>query len=43
MILDRADLDLPWTHVDDHYVDGKWAPSTGEARTEVVDPATEEV
>ena len=43
MILDRADLDLPWTHVDDHYVDGKWAPSTGDARTQVVDPATEEV
>jgi aldehyde dehydrogenase (NAD+) len=34
---------LRWTHVDDHYVDGAWRASTGTARTDVVNPATEEV
>jgi aldehyde dehydrogenase (NAD+) len=34
---------LPWTHVDDHYIDGSWITSTSNARTDVVDPATEEV
>jgi aldehyde dehydrogenase (NAD+) len=40
---DRADVVLPWTHVDDLYVDGSWRASSGRARTQVVDPATEEV
>ncbi len=35
--------DLPWTHVDDLYVDGAWVPAHAAARTDVVDPATEEV
>ena len=39
----RGSLSLPWTHVDDHFVDGTWRRSTGSARTDVVDPATEEV
>jgi aldehyde dehydrogenase (NAD+) len=43
MSVNRADLDLPWTHVDDHYVDGAWTPSSGDARSHVIDPATEEV
>ena len=34
---------LPWTHVDDHYIDGAWTVSAATARTDVVDPATEEV
>jgi aldehyde dehydrogenase (NAD+) len=40
---DRAELALPWTHVDDHFIDGTWRASSGPARTEVVDPATEEI
>ena len=39
----RTRVDLPWTHVDDHYIDGGWRASTGDVRLEVVDPATEEV
>ncbi|WP_020389618.1 aldehyde dehydrogenase family protein [Kribbella catacumbae] len=39
----RDRIDLRWTHVDDLYVDGAWVPSTGSARIDVVDPATEEV
>ena len=39
----RDSLVLPWTHVEDHFVDGAWVPSTGTGRAEVVDPATEEV
>jgi aldehyde dehydrogenase (NAD+) len=39
----RAGLVLPYTHVDDLYVDGTWRRSTGPARTDVVDPATGEV
>ncbi|WP_026453043.1 aldehyde dehydrogenase family protein [Saccharomonospora iraqiensis] len=38
----RARLDLPWTHVDDHYVAGAWTASTGRTRIDVVDPATQE-
>ncbi len=38
----RDALVLPWTHVDDHFIDGAWVPSTGANRTEVVDPATEQ-
>jgi aldehyde dehydrogenase (NAD+) len=33
---------LPWTCVDDHYVDGAFRPSTGGDRLTVVDPATED-
>jgi aldehyde dehydrogenase (NAD+) len=39
----RAEMALPWTHVDDHFIDGTWRASSGPARTEVVDPATEEI
>jgi aldehyde dehydrogenase (NAD+) len=39
----RVGLDLPYTHVDDLYVDGAWVPAHSGARTDVVDPATEEV
>ncbi|WP_107766874.1 aldehyde dehydrogenase [Nocardioides terrigena] len=38
----RPGHDLPWTRVDDLYVDGRWVPSTGTARLPVIDPATEE-
>ncbi|WP_436698582.1 aldehyde dehydrogenase family protein [Nocardioides sp. BYT-33-1] len=38
----RRSLDLPWTHVDDLYVDGVWRPARGSGRLPVVDPATEE-
>ncbi|GAA3666782.1 aldehyde dehydrogenase family protein [Nocardioides ginsengisoli] len=38
----RPSLDLPWTHVDDLYVDGAWRPAHGTGRLPVVDPATEE-
>ena len=34
---------VPWTHVDDHYIDGEWRRSTADVRMDVVDPATEEV
>jgi aldehyde dehydrogenase (NAD+) len=34
---------LRWTHVDDHYIDGAWRTSIGGGRTDVIDPATEEV
>ncbi len=39
----RGTLGLPWTYVEDHFIDGSWRRSTGAARTSVVDPATEEV
>jgi len=39
----RAELRLPYTHVDDHFIDGAYVRSTGEQRNDVVDPATEEV
>lgn len=39
----RAELDLPWTHVDDHFIDGRWQTSIGTERIEVVDPAIGEV
>jgi aldehyde dehydrogenase (NAD+) len=38
----RSSLHLPWTHVDDLYVDGAWRASTGTTRLPVVDPATGE-
>ena len=34
---------MPWTHVDDLFIDGKWTVAGASARTDVVDPATEEV
>ncbi len=39
----RAGLELPYTHVDDHFIDGAYLASTGAQRNDVVDPATEEV
>lgn len=39
----RAQLELPWTHEDDHFIDGAWVASTGQERIDVVDPATGEV
>ena len=36
----REQLDLPYTHVDDFYINGTWVPATGEQRNPVVDPAT---
>lgn len=39
----RAGLDLLYSHVNDHFIDGAYLPSTGQARNEVVDPTTEEV
>ena len=39
----RAGLTLPYTHVDDVFVDGVWRPAVGTGRLDVVDPATEEV
>ena len=38
----RAALNLRWTHVDDHYVDGAWRTSSSAARLPVIDPATEQ-
>lgn len=38
----RATVRPRWSHVDDHYIDGAWRASTGRARVEVVDPATEQ-
>ena len=39
----RAGLSLPYTHVDDLYVDGAWRRSDSARRIDVVDPATDEV
>lgn len=39
----RPGRSLPYTHVDDLYIDGSWRPARGQGRLEVVDPATEEV
>ncbi|MGF7119624.1 aldehyde dehydrogenase [Rhodococcus sp. AG1013] len=39
----RDRVELPYTHVDDLFVDGTWVTSTSNARIDVVDPATEEV
>ncbi|MCD1144626.1 aldehyde dehydrogenase family protein [Kocuria sp. LUK] len=39
----RSGLELPYTHVDDHFIDGAYLASTGAQRNDVVDPATEEV
>ncbi|MFF3665964.1 aldehyde dehydrogenase family protein [Microtetraspora malaysiensis] len=34
---------IGWTHVDDHFIDGAWVPSTGSERIGIIDPATEEM
>ncbi len=39
----RSEIVLPWSHVDDHFIDGRWVPSTGDDRSAVIDPTTEEV
>ncbi|MEY8570147.1 aldehyde dehydrogenase family protein [Brevibacterium linens] len=43
--LTRADLrrDLPYSHVDDHFIDGAWTEATDSERNPVIDPATDEV
>lgn len=38
----RAVLDLPYTHVDDFYIDGTWVTATDPDRSTVTDPATGE-
>ncbi|MCG2621148.1 aldehyde dehydrogenase family protein [Arthrobacter sp. I2-34] len=39
----RAALALPYTHVDDMFIDGAWVPAHGTGRNEVTDPATGQV
>lgn len=39
----RAQIQLPWTHEDDHFIDGAWVASSGTERLEVTDPATGEI
>ncbi|WP_445154845.1 aldehyde dehydrogenase family protein [Arthrobacter sp. Hor0625] len=39
----RTALTLPYTHVDDIFVDGAWIPARGTGRNPVTDPATGEV
>ncbi|HSN36169.1 MAG TPA: aldehyde dehydrogenase family protein [Arthrobacter sp.] len=39
----RAALKLPYTHVDDVFLNGAWTPARGTARNPVTDPATGEV
>lgn len=38
----RQSLSLPYTHVDDFYIDGAWVGATGAGRNPVVDPAVGE-
>ncbi|MGW0174734.1 aldehyde dehydrogenase family protein [Rhodococcus sp. NPDC003322] len=38
----RSAVQLPYTHVDDVFVDGAWVPATSTGRIDVVDPTTEE-
>lgn len=35
----REELNLPYTHVDDFYIDGQWIKAVGDKRNPVVDPA----
>lgn len=35
----RAELNLPYSHVDDFFIGGQWVQATGEKRNPVVDPA----
>ncbi|MDR7330075.1 aldehyde dehydrogenase family protein [Corynebacterium guangdongense] len=39
----RQALNLPYTHVNDFFIGGKWVPARGEERRDVTDPATNEV
>ncbi|AXJ10941.1 aldehyde dehydrogenase family protein [Arthrobacter sp. PM3] len=39
----RKALRLPYTHVDDFFIDGGWTPARGTGRNPVTDPATGEV
>lgn len=39
----RATLDLPYTHVDDIFTEGRWVPAITTERRDVTDPATAEV
>ncbi|MET1044494.1 MAG: aldehyde dehydrogenase family protein [Microbacteriaceae bacterium] len=39
----RSALALPYSHVDDMFIDGAWTPAAGTGRTPVTDPATGEV
>lgn len=41
--LNRDTLTIPYTHVDDFYIGGRWVPAADSARTDVVDPATGDV
>lgn len=38
----RSQLDLPYTHVDDFFIDGQWVTAHTDDRNPVVDPVTEE-
>jgi aldehyde dehydrogenase (NAD+) len=38
---DRLHQELPYTHVDDHFIDGVWARSADGVRNPVIDPATD--
>ncbi len=38
---DEALASIPYTHVDDVYVDGAWVPALAAERVDVVDPATD--
>lgn len=35
----RASLQLPYTHVDDFYINGSWVKAEGTKRNPVIDPA----
>ena len=39
----RLGLEIPYRHVDTHFIDGTWVKSSGSKRNEVTDPATAEV
>lgn len=39
----RQHVQLPWTHVDDLYLDGRWQPALTARRSDIIDPATAEV
>jgi len=39
----RAALNLPYTHVDDVFIDGAWTTAAGTGRNDVTDPATGQV
>ncbi|MGF9663903.1 aldehyde dehydrogenase family protein [Arthrobacter crystallopoietes] len=39
----RAALSLPYTHVDDVFIDGAWRTAAGTGRNDVTDPATGQV